>query len=112
MFWTVARNEDEGRRDFIERVWRIVCPDLPENIREVSPLRFAATVVKEGYESPYTFGKTLRTMVHDNWAEVYSGYRLEGNLAHTVYYAYFISCGEPLSASFYDPQGEKTLGNP
>ena len=88
-------------RDFVIRTWATCYPALSlDELQALEPEQQSAMVVKDGYASPYAFGRVLRWMADDPNTAILGAHREDG----TVYYAWG-GPGDngPTLAAFYDP---------
>jgi len=87
----MKRKKRELISDFVRRVYEKTNPNWNDGSEH-----FAETIVKEGYESPYAFGKALRTLVKNDNATIYASKIYDGRkeIACT-YYAFNGGNGNP-----------------
>jgi hypothetical protein len=118
-FWMLEREAGEGMREYMARCWaeargEAIPQDLP-------PARFQAEVVRDGYLSPYRFGKLLRALVmgaasveEAEAADPVGVYAAKNvNTGGAVYYAWDGDNAEgdgPTRCAFYDPARGPTWG--
>ena len=101
-FWTIERIEGESIRDFVLRTWGECYPDLgaDELQNRMDEGSNSAVVVKNGYLSPYKFGRVLREMVGDEKAAILGAYAKD---RATIYYTWRIEGDGPVVAALYNP---------
>lgn len=101
-FWQIERLPDEDTRTFVIRSWGEIFKGLtPDELAAIPFDQSGAEVVRRGYQSPYTFGHTLRKMAGDKNAAILAAYR-QGQ--PPVYYTWGMFADDgPHLAVLYDP---------
>ena len=105
-YFEIQREAGETRGAFIRRAWRTANPTLPADLRGVAPETLQSEVVRDGYESPYCFGRELRRRADADYGPVWAAYHACEVGTHAIYYV-FAGCervdGGPTRAAFYNP---------
>ena len=102
-FWSIEREKGESMRDFVIRTWSTCYPTMTQDeLQAIAPEQQSAEIVKDGYLSPYLFGRVLRWMVDDKNAAILGAYMRDGESA--IYYTWGRPGDNgPTLAAFYDP---------
>ena len=101
-FWTLERKDGESARQFILRTWAECYLDLTAlELETAQAADFGSAVtVKDGYASPYEFGRVLRMMVCDDKATIFGAHHSK---TATIYYCWNSTDDGPTMCALYDP---------